>query len=273
MPREFTSPLLAPFQRVRGIFRRHYYLWARNPEYFFDTFWQPVVEVFIWGFVSLYLSRMHESFNRITSLFLGAIILWTVLRRGQHEITFSLMEDAWSRNLQNIVMTPVTMLEYYTASILFGVIKLIFELVVMGCLIAAFFKFNVLILGFALIPFAVSLLLTGWAVGLVVNAAIIYFGRGLVALSWIVAFVLQPFSCVFYPLSVLPAWAQVIAKSFPGTWVFEGMRSVLAGNGIPANYLLYSYLLNGVYLMVGYLIFGWVMRIALDKGLLTKLEW
>src|SRR5882672_4034413 len=160
MTKNFTPALLAPFQRMRGIYRRHYYLWARNPEYFFDTFWQPVVEVLIWGFVSLYLSKMNSNFSRITSLFLGAIILWTVLRRGQHEITFSFMEDAWSRNLQNIVMTPVTMMEYYAASIIFGVLKLIFELIVMGAMIALFFKFNVLTMGFALIPLAISLLLT-----------------------------------------------------------------------------------------------------------------
>src|SRR5687768_7808356 len=98
----FASPLVAPFQRMRGVFFRHFYLLARNPEYFFDTFWQPIVEVFIWGFVSLYLSRMHETLQGILGFFLGAIVLWTVLRRGQHEVTFSLMEDAWSRSLQNI---------------------------------------------------------------------------------------------------------------------------------------------------------------------------
>jgi|ERR1044071_2541342 ABC-2 type transport system permease protein len=273
MNERLTSPWFVPFQRMRGIFFRHYYLWARNPEYFFDTFWQPIVEVLIWGFVSLYLSRMAAPLSHILAFFLGAIILWSVLRRGQHEITFSLMEDAWSRNLQNIVMTPVNMVEYFGASILFGVIKLAFELTMMGVLISLLFGFNVLVLGFSLIPFALSLLLTGWAVGLFVNAAIIYFGRGLVALSWIVAFVLQPFSCVFYPLSALPPWAQPIAKAFPGTWIFEGMRQVLSSQPVQLKPILFSFALNGIYLVAGYLVFNKVMKVALDKGLLMKLEW
>jgi ABC-2 type transport system permease protein len=119
------------------------------------------------------------------------------------------MEEAWSRNLQNILMTPVTMTEYYTATMAFGVLKLLFELTLMGAMLALLFQFNILVLGVTLVPFAISLLLTGWAIGLAVNAAIIYFGRGLVALSWIIVFVLQPFCCVFYPVTALPAWAQI----------------------------------------------------------------
>jgi ABC-2 type transport system permease protein len=147
------------------------------------------------------------------------------------------------------------------------------ELVLMGIMIGILFHFNILTLGLALIPFAINLLLTGWAIGLVVNAAIIYFGRGLVALSWIVAFVLQPFSCVFYPLSALPAWGQTVAAAFPGTWVFEGMRQVLSGQGLSSDHLLKAFGLNAIYLFVGYWIFNRVMKIALDKGLLMKLEW
>lgn len=273
MSQAYSSPMFQPVQRMRGVFFRHFYLWARNPEYFFDTFWQPIVEVFIWGFVSLYLSRLAQPLNHIVSFFLGAIILWTVLRRGQHEITFTMMEEAWSRNLQNIMTTPVNMVEYFGASILFGVIKLSVELLLMAVLIAWLFGFNVLTLGLPLIPFALNLLLTGWAIGLVVNAAIIYFGRGLVALSWIVAFVLQPFSCVFYPLSALPPWGQILAGIFPGTWVFEGMRQVLSGEGLSNLYLFRAFGLNVIYLVVGYAIFNRVLKIALDKGLLMKLEW
>jgi ABC-2 type transport system permease protein len=265
--------MIRSLQRMRGVYNRHALLWFRNPEYFFDTFWQPVVDVLIWGFFSYYLGRSDQALGGLVSFFLGAVILWAVLRRAQHEITFSIMEEAWSRNLQNILMTPVSMLEYFTASIAFGIVKLMIELTLMGGLVALLFHFNVLKIGFALVPFALSLLLTGWALGLVVNAAIIYFGRGLVALSWIIAFVLQPFACVFYPLSALPGWAKPVAMAFPATWVFEGMRAVLAGQGILIQPLLYSFGLNVIYLVVCFSIFNFVMKIALDRGLLTKLEW
>lgn len=265
--------ILTSLQRMRGVFRRHTYLWFRNPEYFFDTFWQPIVEVLIWGFISFYLGKVQSNLKNLGVLFLGAIVLWAVLRRAQHEITFSLMEEAWSRNMQNILVTPLTMAEYYTASIAFGMIKLVFEIGLMGILIALIFKFNITVIGFALIPFSINLLLTGWAIGLFVNAAIIYFGRGLVALSWIIAFVLQPFACVFYPLSALPPWAKIIAELFPATWVFEGMREVLNGQSVTLSYMSNALILNAVYLAIGSWVFSKVMRIALDRGLLMKLEW
>lgn len=265
--------MIKSFQRIRGVFRRHFHLWIKNPEYFFDTFWQPVVDVLIWGFFSFYLSRASVAIGALVSFFLGGVILWAVLRRAQHEITFSFMEEAWSRNLQNILMTPVGMIEYFVASMGFGLAKLLIELALMGGLVVLLFDFNFLKIGLSLVPFALSLLLTGWAIGLVVNAAIIYFGRGLIALSWIIAFVLQPFACVFYPLSALPDWAQVVATLIPATWIFEGMRAVLAGNSLPLTQLLYSFALNGIYLVAGYWIFAAVMRVALDRGLLTKLEW
>ena len=270
------APRLPPFsalRRMRGVFLRHYRLWIGNPEYFFDTFWQPVVEVFIWGFVSFYLSRMTERLGGLVAFFLGAVILWAILRRAQHEITFSLMEEAWSRNLQNILITPVSAAEYFASSIAFCVVKLAVELILMASLVALLFGFNVLVLGAAIVPFAASLLLTGWAIGLFVNAAIIFFGRGLVALSWIMAFVLQPFACVFYPLSALPAWAKPLAMSFPATWVFEGLRAILDGAPLPWNLWALSMALNAVYLLAGYGVFNAVMRTALDKGLMMRLEW
>lgn len=264
---------LAPLQRARGVFRRHYYLWVRNPEYFFDTFWQPIVDVFIWGFISHYLARSGRELGMLTSFFLGGVVLFAVLRRGQHEVTFSFMEEAWSRNLQNIMMTPVGMAEYFGASVLFGMIKLAFELTLMGVLLAALFGFNILQIGVALVPFGLNLLLTGWALGLLVNAAIIYFGRGLIALSWILIFILQPFSCVFYPVSALPGWAQPVAQSFPATWVFEGMRAVLAGQPFPWFELGMALGMNAVFLAASYAVFLRVLSVAMDRGLLTRLEW
>lgn len=264
--------MIPSLRRMRGIFRRHFSLWL-HLEYFFDTFWQPIVEVLIWGFVSLYLSQIGKEMSQLVSFFLGAIVLWAVLRRGQHEVTFTMMEEAWSRNLQNILISPITMAEYFSASIAFGVVKLLVELSLMGFLVGLLFGFNLFVMGWALVPFALNLLLTGWAIGLVVNAAIVYFGRGLVALSWIMAFALQPFSCVFYPLSALPEWAKPVAMAFPATWVFEGMREVLLFDSMNTTALSIALTLNVIYLLIAYVIFSLVMKVALDRGLLTKLEW
>lgn len=40
---------------------------------------------------------------------------------------------------------------------------------------------------------------------------------------------LQPFSCVFYPLESLPRWAQGIAGLLPGTYAFDWGQRCLSG--------------------------------------------
>jgi len=260
-------------QRIRGVFLRHFYLWIHNPEYFWDAIWQPIVDVLIWGFVGMYVASTSPSLSVFASYFLGAILLWTVFRAGQHEVTFTLMEEAWSRNLQNILMTPVSDDEFFLASVLFGLVKMLIALSIVIALMAVLFGYSIFSMGFALLPLIANLLIMGWAVGMLVNALIIRFGRGLVAFSWAISFIIQPFACVFYPLSALPEWARSVAALIPATWVFEGMREVLSGKELSLGLLALAFGLNLLYLAAARMIFGKVMRTARERGLLTKLEW
>ena len=51
---------------------------------------------------------------------------------------------------------------------------------------------------------------------------------------WPIPALLSPFAAIFYPLSD-PAsqWMQVLAHALPPSYVFEGIRSILAGGGAP----------------------------------------
>ena len=40
-------------------------------------------------------------------LLLGAVLLWDVLFRGQLGFTFTFLEEIWSRNLANLMMSPL----------------------------------------------------------------------------------------------------------------------------------------------------------------------
>ncbi|MBS0634138.1 MAG: ABC transporter permease [Verrucomicrobia bacterium] len=47
-----------------------------------------------------------------------------------------------------------------------------------------------------------------------------------------------PFSDVFYPVSVLPTWAQHISWCLPTTYIFEGVRIILHKGSFPVEYFL-----------------------------------
>ena len=134
------------------------------------------------------------------------------------------------------------------------------------------YKFNLLAVGFGLVPFLGNLLLFGWAVGLFTMALIFRYGRAAEALIWGVPFFIQPISAVFYPVSVLPDWLQKVAYLLPSTYVFEGMRQVLATGVTDISILSISFGLNLVYLLLGSLYFSWMLYKVREKGYLSRLH-
>ena len=103
---------------------------------------------------------------------------------------------------------------------------------VLVTLAATLYAFNIFTLGWALIPLFFNVLLMGWVMGMVTTALITRWGQAAEALAWGVPFLIQPLCAVFYPLSTLPAWLRPISVCIPATHVFEGMREVLAGQGL-----------------------------------------
>jgi ABC-2 type transport system permease protein len=96
---------------------------------------------------------------------------------------------------------------------------------------------------------------------------IIYYGRKVQSIAWIAGFALAPFSAVYYPIDVLPGWAQFIGRALPMTYVFEGMRTVLHGGPMPMRDLLLSFGLNVAYLAGSIAFFGWMFEKSRTKGL------
>ena len=85
------------------------------------------------------------------------------------------------------------------------------------------------------------------------------------------AALLLPLCCVYYPVSVLPGWLQVVALALPPTHVFEGMRSILLRNTFDPKELWWALSLNAVYLFAGYLTFSRFLASARVNGTLIQL--
>ncbi len=76
------------------------------------------------------------------------------------------------------------------------------------------------------------------------SSLILRHGAGAEALAWSVLFGLTPFSAVFYPVTVLPAWLQPVALALPSAHVFEGMRAALLDGIIAWGHLAAAFALN-----------------------------
>lgn len=258
--------------RIQAMLMRYLYLYRRSVPRLMGIFYWPVMELILWGFISVYLEKTKLGGINVLTVLLGAVILWDLLNQSQRTVSIAFLEEVWEKNFLNIFISPLTVSEFLASTVLLGLIQVIIVSTIMSILAFIFYSFNIFTFGFALIPFFFNLLFFGWVLGLFTTGLILRYGGSVQVLAFGFLFLIQPFSAVFYPVSVLPAKLQYISAILPSTYVFEGMRQVVANGTIPLSTLGYAFLLNIVYLAIViwyfYVMFAYVKK----KGLLMKLE-
>lgn len=258
--------------RILGLLLRQVYLYRRSLIRSLEIVYWPVMDLLVWGFLSLYVARLRGGGAQAIAFLLGGMILWDIFYRAQQAISISFLEDIWTRNLVNVFVTPVSTAEFIAAMLLLGVMKVIVTGLLLSALALALYTFNLFQFGLPLIPFVLNLLLSAWGIGLITTAMILRFGQGAETLAWAIPFLFQPFSAVFYPVTVLPAFLRPAAWALPTTHAFEGMRAVLSGSAVPWNLAGWALAENVVLLALSAVVFARVMHIARDRGLLLRLE-
>lgn len=258
--------------RIKALLIRHLYLFKRSPPRIMDILFWPVMELILWGLISLYLSKFDISGVNIITFLLGAIIFWDLLSQGQRAVSLAFLEDVWEKNLLNIFVTPLKPSEFVISTGLLGAIRIVLVGIVMSILAAIFYSFNIFTFGFLLIPFALNLLLFGFSLGLLTVAIILRYGTSAQILAFGMLFLIQPISAVFYPVAVLPHYIQWISKLLPSTHVFEGMRAVASTGIIPVQSLLLATGLNIIYLAIFILFFYKMFAYIKRAGRLLKLD-
>jgi len=255
--------------RVFALVQRHTFLIRRSPPRMLEMVFWPVMDLLVWGFLTLYLKKLPEIPTSIVFL-IGAVIFWDIFFRSQQGVTMSFIEDVWARNLLNLFVAPLRSSEFLAATYIIGLIKVTVIVVVLSGISIALYDFNLYSLGLSLIPLFAGLLLMGWAFGMFTTALIIRFGQSVETLAWGIPFLVQPLSAVFYPVTALPTWLQPISWCLPSTHAFEGMRQVLEGRGFPLEHILWSLGLNVIFLAAAGWFFSRMMDKARERGYLAK---
>ena len=220
-------------QRVRAMARRQGYVLKRAPQRWFDVIVWPVVDAILFGAIGVYFGRQHGTAAASAAFLLAGIVLFHVVFQAEISLATGFLEETWSRNLLNLMVTPLTELEYGAGVVLFGLVRLAVGVSVVSIVAFALFAFNVTTLGLALVPLVAVLLVVGWSVALVVIGLILRVGQGAEILTWgFIAFLL-PMSGIFYPVSALPGWLQPLAQALPTTHVFAAARALVAGHALP----------------------------------------
>ena len=224
--------------RVRAIARRHWYVMLRSPHRLFDVTIWPLVDVLLFGSLGTFVAYGHvSSGQRAAAYLLSGILLWHVVYQSQIALATGMMEETWSRNMLNLLVTPLREVEYVAGVALFGMVKLFIGVTVVALTAFGFFAFNVGRFGWGVIPVAAILLAVGWVIALFVIGLVLRFGSGAEALAWGILFVVMPLSGVFYPVKALPAMLRPISLALPTTHAFAAGRALVDHHPLPWSQL------------------------------------
>jgi ABC-2 type transport system permease protein len=227
-----VTPRGKSWLRMRAIARRHAYVLWRSPHRLFDVTLWPLVDVLLFGSLAAFVGTGDATgAAKASGYLLAGIVLWHVIYQSQIAMSTGFLEETWTRNLLNIMVTPLREVEYVGGVAMFGMVKLAMGVGVMVLGALAFFSFHTWSLGVGLVPIGAVLLVVGWAISLLVIGLVLRLGTGAEALAWGVMFVLLPLSGVFYPTDALPTVLQPIAALLPTTHAFTALRSLVDGAG------------------------------------------
>ena len=255
--------------RLRAIAKRHAYVMVRSPHRLFDVTLWPLVDVVLFGALASFVGDDRGG-SVAAAYLLAGIVLWHVIYQSQIALSTGFLEETWSRNLLNLMVTPMREVEYVAGVALFGFVKLALGVGVMVLGALVFFSFDTWSLGWGLVPIAAVLLAVGWAVSLFVIGLVLRYGSGAEALAWGIMFLLLPLSGVFYPTDALPAVLQPIANALPTTHAFTALRELVDGE--PLNWTELGIATVGVAVMiaVGLAYLVWMLKLFRRRGYITR---
>ena len=234
-------------RRVAAMVLRYWYLLRSSWPRLLELIYWPAVQMMMWGFLQLYIANNAGFFARAGGTFIGAVLLWDILFRGQLGFSISFLEEMWARNMGNLMISPLRPLEFIAALMIMSIVRLAIGMVPVTLLALTFFDFNIYGFGLALAAFFMNLILTSWSIGILVSGIVLRNGLGAESMAWTIMFLLLPLTCVYYPVTTLPPALQIVAWALPPTYVFEGMRAALIAHAFRADLMLDALAINAVY--------------------------
>lgn len=274
--RSSEQPAELPYRRISSgrvaamVVRYIYILRSSWPRMLELIYW-PLLQLLTWGFLQRHLHQESGLGVAAAQVLLGGILLWEVLVRGQLGFNMCFLEEMWSRNMANLLISPLTRTELVLSMLVMSLLRMLVSVVPISVLAFFFFDYNLWGLGLGLGAFFLNLLLTGWALAMITSGLVLRNGLGAEGLVWSLMFVLMPLCCVFYPVSVLPRFLQFVAWLLPPTYVFEGMRAITLEHTFRADLMLRAVAINAVLFAGAALLFSRLVDSARRSGSLMSI--
>ena len=242
-------------ERIYALVLRHIHIWRSSVMRLVDSIYWPAVQMVMWGFMTQYLLPQASFVAQAAGVLLSGLMLWEVVVRGNLSLSIAFLEEMWSRNLGHLFVSPIRPWEMATGIVIVALLRTLLGLIPVSLMAWAFFGYSIYTLGLPLIAFFFILQMFSWSIGLAMSGMIMRVGQSAESFAWAAVFILMPLSGVYYPVTVLPHWLQVISYALPPAYIFEGMRAILRDHTVQWHQLALAFGLSVLYLVIGFQVF------------------
>jgi ABC-2 type transport system permease protein len=205
---------------------------------------------------------------------LAGTIIWHFLSIVFDAISEVIAWERWEGTIEYTFMAPVRRITHMLGQTAFSLVYGLLHTAVILGIVVLFFRLDLSganLGGSLLVLLAGSLSFIG--LGIVASIMPLLFPERGAQMTHVIQATLLLVSGVYYPVSVLPAWMQAVARFSPATYVLEGVRASLLG-GTPTAELwgyIWPLLVMGIVLIpAGVSVFGQAERYAKRTGKLKR---
>jgi ABC-2 type transport system permease protein len=265
-----STALAVSAVRIRAVMHRHLVVLLRSPHRWFEISFWPVMDVLLWGSLGVFVAKQAASSRATSPYLLAGITMFWVFTQAQFSIALGVNEETWTRNILNVLTTPISELEYFAGIAVFGLVKLMLCIGTLSIATAALFGFDLSSVGWPALPVALLLVINGWALGLIGVGLVLRFGQSAEILIWGVNYAVLSFSGVFFPSSALPKGIEVVARQLPTTQLFAAIRLQLDGGGFSWSTLAVSAVGSLLSLVLAAAFCFRLLRVFRRRGFVTR---
>ncbi len=262
-------------QRIGAIVFRHLKTMYRISWLVEISYW-TLLDAIIFGSLGKATTMLTDAGSNlgIVNALITNTIMWYVVLRCAITIGFCLLNELFDANLITLFATPLHKTEWIIGCIIPGSIAALINIFVGWLLALCFFGCNIFATGLPAFVALCSLLISGWILGLIIMCMVLFMGKKGTSWAFIIVWSLVPFSCVYYPIDVLPKAFQIFASCIPMSHVFIGLRELIMHGANPWPHLAISFILNAVYLVIAIVLFVVMFQRSKKNGLARlELEW
>lgn len=252
-------------RRVWAVTNRHLRQVIKDAPRLTGMFYWSFIELVIVGYMGIWVDNSAD--NRVALAVIAAAIGWSLVVRSSIEVAWNLLEELWAHNLVNMFAAPLTALEWIASAAVYIVISFSCLMVFLWGSTLLLFNYNILSVGWILVPLLCNYYLSGLAIGLLTASLLIYYGIRMTSYVFMLSWLFAPLSGVYYSLAVLPVWVQYVAHMLPTYYSIDVLKKIVISGEIAYFNIAIAFVLNMFYVVLTMWLFNTMFERSKQEGL------